>query len=114
MTTFGMTFAAPDFVITGGPGTDGVGVRVVASKKLTHNELSTTFDHMLIEDEYEWPVEVRPRGHDIVLTTHMQDAIILEGPDYQTVMAELFKSWTEEGWSAKRAAIEPPQRAIGQ
>lgn len=108
MTTFGMAFAAPDFVITGGPGTGGVGVRVVASKKITHNELCATSDY------WETHYEARPRGHDIVLTTHMRDAVILEGPDYPTVMAELFRAWTEEGWSAKRDAIEPPRRAIGQ
>jgi hypothetical protein len=95
-------FMRPDWVMCGAPQPGGVGVRLIASKSLSFAELryEARYQDIILEDPL--PHDIGRRiltWQDLSLTVHMMpmrngDVIILDGPDYPTVIEALFKEWS--------------------
>ena len=81
-------FGRPDWVMCGTP--HGAGVRLLASKDMTHAELSADYDWGEI-DVWSPPVL---RSQRITLTAGMKTVIMIEAPDYPSAFRILFEQWT--------------------
>lgn len=85
--------SAPDWLICGQPSRDGV--RIIASRRLSYAELKAEYRHAsLYADDLLGPVGSALAGMDISLTAHMMprgrgDLVMIEGPTYRDVLAQL-------------------------
>ena len=83
-------FARPDWVMCGCPVPGGV--RLLASKDMTHAELSADYGYADIGvPGWDPPVLTSRR---ITLTAGMSTFIMIEAPDYPSAFAALFEQWT--------------------
>jgi len=100
----------PDFVICGGPLDDGV--RLFASKELTHAELQMVMESQDVFWDYSSLIpDARVlTNRRITLSVHMRTFVIVDAPDYGTAFEYLFKDWSPD--QPKRKAIDPAQMAI--
>jgi hypothetical protein len=84
------SYGRPDWVMCGMPWNGGV--RLLASKDMTHAELEAKFDHVNVECGLVYlPVLA---GHRITLTAGMSTFIVIDAPDYPSAFAALFEQWT--------------------
>lgn len=81
-------FGRPDWVMCGCPVPGGV--RLLASKDMTHAELSADYGWADI-DAWSPPVLTSRR---ITLTSGLKTFIMIEAPDYPSAFAALFEQWT--------------------
>jgi hypothetical protein len=105
-------FGRPDWVMCGMAGPAG-GVRLLASKDMTHAELSADYDWA---DIGPWsPPMLRSRR--ITLTSGLKTFIVIDAPDYPSAFRALFEQWTpgpgERAALAGIPAIEAAPRAEG-
>jgi hypothetical protein len=86
-----VSFGRPDWVMVGT--TMPSGVRLLASKELTHAELEAQFDRAAPWDAYDFsiPPVVSQR---ITLAAGMRTFIVIDAPDYPSAFRSLFESWT--------------------
>jgi hypothetical protein len=80
-------FGRPDWVMCGCPAPGGV--RLLASKDMTHAELEVAYDWA---DTGRWPPI--PRGQRITLTAGLKTFIVIDAPDYPSAFRALFEQWT--------------------
>ena len=83
-------FSRPDWVMCGMP--HGVGVRLLASKDMTHAELEAQRDLPDTDPWGSWPSALPPLR--ITLTAGMKTFTMIEAPDYPTAFRALFEKWT--------------------
>lgn len=95
----------PDFVICGGPLETG-GVRLFASKELTHAELSAVMQYQDLYWDYASLIpDARALTYQrITLSVHMKTFVIIDAPDYKSAFEHLFKDWSPD---------HPARKAIG-
>jgi hypothetical protein len=84
-------FGRPDWVMVGMPRAGGV--RLLASKDMTHAELEAAFDRAAPWDAYDFtlPPIVSQR---ITLTAGMRTFTVIDAPDYPSAFTALFETWT--------------------
>lgn len=89
--------ARPLWVMLGGQSGDPAHpCRLIASSKLSRSELVAKWDRARgYFGLPPWPG--LPPIPEITLTVHMDDCVIIDGPDWQTCLAELFRTWQPEG-----------------
>jgi hypothetical protein len=92
-------YGHPDWVMVGVPHNGGV--RLLASKEMTHAELSADFGYADIGMTGWDPPALTSRR--ITLTAGMRTFIMIEAPDYPSAFAALFEQWTPG--PAERAAL---------
>lgn len=84
-------FGRPDWVMCGCPAPGGV--RLLASKDMTHAELEAQFDRAAPWD----PCDFTPGpviSQRITLTAGMRTFIVIDAPDYPSAFRVLFGQWT--------------------
>jgi hypothetical protein len=84
--------ARPDWVMCGCP-TAG-GVRLVASKDMTHAELEMQFGYQDIYDGGLTAAYALPVSRRVTLTAGMTTFVMIDAPDYPTAFRALFEQWT--------------------
>lgn len=82
-------FSRPDWVMCGMP--HGSGVRLLASKDMTHAELSADFGYEDTSGPWEPPALTSRR---ITLTSGLKTCVMIEAPDYPSAFTALFEQWT--------------------
>lgn len=87
--TMADAFSRPDWVMCGVPWNGGV--RLLASKDMTHAELSVDHGYEDTFGPWEQPVLTSRR---ITLTSGLKTFITIEAPDYPSAFAALFEQWT--------------------
>ena len=85
-------YGHPDWVMCGVPWNGGV--RLLASKEMTHAELDAQFGYTDIWDGGLTPGYAIPASRRITLTAGMRTFVMIEAPDYPTAFAALFEQWT--------------------
>lgn len=106
------SFPSPEWIICGmvlPEGNPGYEVRILASKTLTQAEIEANFGHQDIFDGI-FPVSSVIAYRDFILTTHMRDLVIIDGPDYAACLKHLFETWSPD--KTERTAIQPSYPAI--
>ena len=83
-------YGRPDWVMCGMPWNGGV--RLLASKDMTHAELSADFGYADIGIPGWDPPAMTSRR--ITLTAGMSTFVLIEAPDYPSAFAALFEQWT--------------------
>jgi hypothetical protein len=83
-------FGRPDWVMCGTPGP--LGVRLLASKDMTHAELEAKFDHVMADTG--WDVFPHSVSQRITLTAGLKTFIVIDAPDYPSAFRALFEQWT--------------------
>jgi hypothetical protein len=84
-------FGRPDWVMCGCPAPGGV--RLLASKDMTHAELEAQFDWGPDTDTWGFSPPVL-RGQRITLTAGLKTFIVIDAPDYPSAFRALFEQWT--------------------
>jgi len=83
-------FGRPDWVMCGCPARGGV--RLLASKDMTHAELEARFDWADINmGTYLSP---HLRSQRITLTAGLKTFVMIDAPDYPSAFRALFEQWT--------------------
>ena len=85
------SFGRPDWVMCGTP-TAG-GVRLLASKDMTHAELEAQFGYQDIDIGLMDPLPVMT-SQRITLTAGLKTFIVIDAPDYPSAFRALFEQWT--------------------
>jgi hypothetical protein len=83
-------YGHPDWVMCGVPWNGGV--RLLASKEMTHAELDAQRDLPDIDPWGSWPKMLPPLR--IKLTAGMKTFTMIEAPDYPSAFRALFEHWT--------------------
>jgi hypothetical protein len=92
---FQMAMPKPDFVITGSTRPDG-SVRVIASRSLTYQQLTATYNYMQVPGEFlEAPYSI-PASYDVELSSHMHDLVIIDAPGYAEAMSAVWEAWAQK------------------
>jgi len=94
-------FGRPDWVMCGTPHAGGV--RLFASKDMTHAALEANFGRHVIDDgtlSGAWGPVISQR---ITLTAGLKTFIVIDAPDYPTAFRALFEQWTPD--PGERAAL---------
>lgn len=91
-------FSRPDWVMCGMPWNGGV--RLLASKDMTHAELAADYG-WADTDPWDGPPMLTSRR--ITLTSGLKTFVLIEAPDYPSAFAALFEQWTPG--PGKRAAL---------
>ncbi len=82
----------PDWVMCGMPGLAG-GIRLLASKDMTHAELAADYDWADTADVWDMSAPVL-HCRRITLTAGLKTFIVIDAPDYPSAFRILFEQWT--------------------
>ena len=84
-------FGRPDWVMCGVPWAGGV--RLLASRAMTHAELTAEFDRVAPWGPYNFePMPIVSQR--ITLTAGMRTFTVIDAPDYPSAFTALFETWT--------------------
>jgi hypothetical protein len=85
-------FGRPDWVMVGMPWAGGV--RLLASKDMTHAELAAEVSRLYPEYETPEPLPSLVISQRITLTAGMRTFTVIDAPDYPSAFTALFETWT--------------------
>jgi hypothetical protein len=104
------TAMRPDFVITGSKLPDGR-VQVIASRALKNQELACDVEWMGADP---WSGYIGKPYSEYTLTTRMSKVVLIQGPDYPTVMARLMGKWQEQDEQGRKGLPAQPAIEAGE